>query len=263
MRYVRIFLLEAQYALVYKSRSLVWFLVALINATLYLLFWRGTLLHGNEGAPWSLSAAVSYYLLLIIAGSFLHVHIEEKVAFEDIQQGGLSAYLTRPFSYAQLMFLHELPWRLVQGFLGMVVLFAVYQWFAHIPLVSSWIQLLPVLLVVLIGYILTFIFKMIIGITSFWLTDFSGIHNLEAIVFLLLGGFVMPLDLFPEGLRSVALAQPMAYMIYYPVRAMQGYFDLPTLGRIAVIQLVWLIIFLTIYKRLWAMGVKRFTGVGQ
>ncbi|MFZ5844842.1 MAG: ABC-2 family transporter protein, partial [Patescibacteria group bacterium] len=161
------------------------------------------------------------------------------------------------------MFLHELPWRLVQGFFGVVVLLTVYLWLAHFSLVSSWLQFALVLLVVLIGYLLTFIFKMIIGITSFWVTDFSGIHNLEAIVFLLLGGFVMPLDLLPEGLKSMALIQPVAYMIYYPVRAMQGYFDLPTLGRIAVTQFVWLLVLLTIYKRLWTAGVKRFTGVGQ
>src|SRR3989304_6642440 len=107
MRYVRMLLLHFDLALVSRSRSFIWFLITLINPLIYLTFWRGALTAGSASPiGWSLSSVASYYLLLVIAGAFLSVHIEEVVAYYDIQQGWLSNYLTRPFSYFWFKFFH-------------------------------------------------------------------------------------------------------------------------------------------------------------
>ncbi|HLD24832.1 MAG TPA: ABC-2 family transporter protein, partial [Patescibacteria group bacterium] len=124
-RYLTVFLLYAQHALEYKARSFVWFFVIFMDAMIYLLFWRGALSNPSTTGVWTFSEAVSYYLLLLIAGSFLQVHIEEEVAFEDIQYGRLSQYLLRPFSYYKFKFFQELPWRIIQGGFGLLTLIGI------------------------------------------------------------------------------------------------------------------------------------------
>ena len=122
MRHLRIFLLHLQYAFELRSRSFVWFLISFINASIYLLFWQGALRTGNvivEGL--SLSGITSYYLLLIIAGAFLTVHIDEDIALGDIKQGYLVKYLTRPFSYFWIKFIEEIPYRETRNYLKLIL----------------------------------------------------------------------------------------------------------------------------------------------
>lgn len=261
-RYARILLLTSQHVLEYKSRAFVWFLITLLNASLYLLFWRGAL--GSEGTnTWSFPIAVSYYLLLIVVGAFLHVHVDEEVAFDDIQRGGLAKYLTRPFSYFRIKFLEELPWRFIQAIFGAIIFTSIILLGIKFPLVSTPPQILLALCILILGYILTFIYKMIIGLSAFWMTDYSGLHNMEAITFILLGGFIIPLDLLPSAIRPIALGQPIAYMIYYPVISLQGMLSLDELVRIISTQIIWIVVGALAYQYLWHRGLRRFTAVGQ
>ena len=100
MKYVKIFLLHFQEATDERSRMFVWFLISLINPLVYLLFWRGAHTSLPETTnQWQLSGFASYYVLLILAGSFLRVHIEEYIAYYDIELGYLANSLLKPVSY--------------------------------------------------------------------------------------------------------------------------------------------------------------------
>lgn len=244
---------------------LVWFLISSLNPLIYLLFWRGAITTLSDGSgQWSLSAFASYYLLLIIANSFLQVHIEENIARFDIQEGYLANHLLKPVPYFWQKFFHELPFRCLEGLFGVVVF--IFFWFAYpgvIKLSDSAAIFSLSILVMLCGYFISFLFKMILGLSALWTTDFTGLAQLAGVVILVFGGFVVPLDLFPSWLRTVAFALPFSYMFYFPVRAFQGSLPMGELWRAIGMQLVWIVAFLLLYRRMWTAGLKRFTGVGQ
>ncbi len=262
-RVAAIFLLYAQHALEYKSRSLVWFLLVFIDAGVYLLYWRGVLTDPQTGSIWSLSQAVSYYLLLLVAGSFLEVHIEEEVAFEDIQYGRLSQYLLRPFPYAGFKFFQELPWRIIQGGFGLLTLVVISRFFSQFRIVSTPQEILPVLFIAANAYLLCFIYKMIVGSVSFWTTDYTGMQNIQTIVFLIFSGVLIPLHLLPDAILQFALAQPIAYMMYYPVVAAQGSLTPDGMWRVVVTQWAWILVLAVLFKVVWTRGLRAFTAVGQ
>jgi ABC-2 type transport system permease protein len=259
----RVFLLFSQHALEYKGRSFVWFLVTLLEASIFLLFWRGALATGQTNIPWNSMQVMSYYLLLIVAGTFLNIHIEEEVAFEDIQQGKLSQYLTRPFSYLGFKFFQELPWRIVQGTFGLIALFIVALYFPGVTLFPDKSSIPFVVALVFIGYGLSFIYKMCIGVLAFWTTDFRGLGNLETIVFMLFAGLLVPLHFLPDSFRGVALLQPLAFILYYPILAVEGLLSMQELLRALLLQAGWFIVLLLVYQRLWRAGIRRFSAVGQ
>lgn len=257
------FLLFAQHTLEYKSRSLVWFLIALLEASVYLLFWRGALATGQTTIPWSSTQVMSYYLLLIVGGTFLHVHIEEEVAYEDIQMGRLSQYLTRPFSYLGFKFFQELPWRIVQGSLGVVVLIGISLWFPGVELFPDKSTIPFVAALVVVGFGLSFVYKMCVGALAFWTTDFRGLGNLEAILFMLFAGLLVPLHFLPDAVKSFALVQPLAFIFYYPILATEGILHARELVAILFAQVGWFIALLFIFGRLWRAGLRKFSAVGQ
>src|SRR6266849_4791416 len=103
MKYIRIFLLNLQKHIELRSRMIVWLLVVAFNPLIMILFWRGVSTALPDG--WNVSLLTSYYFLVIVAGAFLMCHIEEDVAELDIQEGNLSPYLLKPFSYFWMKFL--------------------------------------------------------------------------------------------------------------------------------------------------------------
>jgi len=262
-RLAAVFFLYAQHALEYKSRSLVWFLVILIDVSVYLLYWRGVFSTSTSTIPWTLRNAISYYLLLLIAGSFLQVHIEEEVAFEDIQLGRLSQYLLRPFSYIWFKFFQELPWRLIQGGFGLLTLLAIITVFHGFEITLTVATIPLVFMIILLGYAISFVYKMIIGIIAFWTTDYTGIQNVQSIIFLLFSGVLVPLHLLPDTLRSFALVQPLAYILYYPILAVQGVLPVGQLWGVMITQVFWLGALYFAYRVLWSRGIRQFTSIGQ
>jgi len=263
MRHFRIFLLHAQQVLEYRSRSFVWWLNIFFNASIYLLFWRGALL-ANPNLGWSFPQAMSYYLLLMIIGASLQVHIEEDIAYQDIQQGRLVQFLTKPYAYFWFKFQEELPYRLLQGSFGIVLLLGISLYLGgQFVLIRGLLEAMLIALVILLGFFIAFVFKMILGIAAFWFIDTLGLFQSVTVVYLIFSGFVMPLSLFPQALQTVAYILPFAYQIYFPIISLQGLLNTVQLSQVIIIQLVWLGVLLVLYQKIWKAGLRLFSGVGQ
>lgn len=263
MRYVRIFFLHFQDAIDAKSRMLVWFFISLINPLIYLLFWRGastdTIL-----TNWTMPTMVSYYILLMIAGALLQVHIEENIAYYDIQLGYLANYLIKPVSYIRYKFLQELPYRLIEGSFGLcVLLILVFGFHVSFQIIHSPQVILLSIIIICLAYFISFLFKMILGISALWTTDFTGLAQLIGVVILSFGGFIVPIHLFPDYLQKIVTLTPFPYIFYYPITSVLGYYQITMLTKIILIQILWIITFIILYRILWLKGVNKFTAVGR
>ncbi|MBI2034964.1 MAG: ABC-2 family transporter protein [Candidatus Levybacteria bacterium] len=265
MKYVRIFLLHFQQVFEQRARSLVWFILAFLNPLIMLTFWLGAFSQkGFSLVAWSLSSITSYYFLLIIAGAFLIVHVEEDVAVLDIREGALARYLLRPISYYWIKFFDETGYRLLQGAFGVIIFFIFSLFFTgFVSLANTLIQILFAVIIVILGYLISFTFKMILGLSAFWFTDFWGLQQLTEVVILVMAGFVMPLDLFPEFIRKIAFFLPFSYMAYFPLIAVQGKLALFELLRVILAQSFWFLTLFFFYQFLWRKGVKKFAAIGQ
>lgn len=265
MRYFHIFLIHFHRVIENRSRSFVWTLLALFNPLIYLCFWLAVYKSsGSMIADWSLPELTSYYLLLTFAGSFLIAHIEESVALEDIYEGGLVRFILRPFSYFWDLYFGELGWRIFQGSIGLLIFFIFTFFFGQLTtVVTSPLLILLTVLSVILAFTLSFIFKMILGFSAFWLTEFRGLQSTVEIFILIFGGFIVPLHFLPSALEGVAMKLPFAYMVYYPILAIQGKLDLLSIIKILFLQLIWIAVFAFAYKIIWNAGLRRFTGVGN
>lgn len=265
MKYIKVFLLHLQDALEDRSRSVVWFLIALINPVIYLLFWRGATGNGGmQNSVWTLSGFVSYYLLLVITSAFLMVHIEEYIAWYDVKEGYLTNHLLRPISYFWQNFFHELPYRMLQGSFGIAVLLIFWVFYPGlVTLVTNPEQIILGIVIILSAYFLSFCFKMLLGLSALFTTDFYGLAEFVGVLILVFGGFVIPLDLFPSQLIRLVSVLPFPYMFYYPILAIAGRLDVQALFRLIGIQVGWIVIFLLLYRYLWKKGSRLFTGVGR
>ena len=103
-------------------------------------------------------------------------HVELYVAYIDIKQGELIRELLRPFPYLLIRSISESPWRILQMSYALitVTLLAV---FLKIPIELSNVPIIITLslLVALNAFAISFMFKMILGLTAFWMTNIDNI----------------------------------------------------------------------------------------
>jgi ABC-2 type transport system permease protein len=265
MRHLRIFLLYFQHIFEYRSRSFVWFLKSTIGPLLILTFWIGALKGSNTiPSQWSFSTLTSYYFLLIIATALLTAHIEEVVAKEDIQEGRLVKYILKPFSYFWANFFIETPYRVLQGTMAIIAAsFLVYLFKVNFAFTTDPEVLLLGIIISILAYFLSFVFKMIVGLLGFWLIDIHGFNQLVDVILLVFAGYILPLSLLPKPFEILSYFLPFSYMIYFPIIAFQGKLKLIELLEIISAQILWLLVFYLLYRFLWSRGLKKFTAVGQ
>lgn len=265
MRAIRILILHFEHITEHRVRSFVWFLISLFNPLLYILFWRGAMQGKTEIAPtWTLSSMTSYYFLLTIIASVLMSHIEEDVSETDIKEGALTQYLMKPYSYFWMKFFQEIHYRLLQGGYGVIVLLLFFLFFGiQITLVKNPLFILLTIPVFILGYFLSFVFKLIVGFVSFWTTDIRGLYSFIDIILIIFAGYIMPITLLIQPLEGVAKILPFSYIIYFPVTALQGKYNVQELIQIMGMQALWLFFFFLLYYILWKKGLKEFTGIGQ
>lgn len=127
----------------------------------------------------------------------------------------------------------------------------------------TFIPTMVTIMSIMLAYFLVFIFKMIVGISALWITDYSGLQQLVTVIILIFAGFVIPLPFLPSGIRQIAFMLPFAYMIYFPVTVLQGVSSVANSIQGIGMQIVWLFILTGTFSFLWQRGIRKFTGVGQ
>ncbi len=260
----RIFLLHFQDAFESRSRSFVWFLLAVLNPLISLIFLQGVLRTGLVYfGEWNSSTIALYYFLLIIANALIISHIEEKIAEYDIHEGRLAMFLLKPFSYLWLNFFEELPHRLIQGSFGLAIFLCMFLIFPHFfNLSMTFSEIMTALIIVCLAYMISFLLKVIVGLSAFWFTDYHGLQQVVGVAWIILAGVVMPVGLYPQFLIKITHFLPFVYIIYYPVLSWMGRLHQLQMLRIILFQLIWISILYFIYQQLWTRGKKIFSGVG-
>ena len=261
MRYAKVLFITLQKVIEQKNKSFVYFLMSLFVPLVMILFWRGA---NYSHQQFSFSTISTYYFFLVIVGAFLMPHQEEFIAEELIHQGNLGSYLMKPLSFFSVMLLEEAPWQILQSIFGTIAISIFFILFGNIFIISksptTWILSG---IVFVLAYFLAFLYKMCLAFCGFWITEMGGVIQLSEIFLFTFAGYIGPLFIFPDVLAKLASILPFSYMIYFPVVAFQGRLQSIYIIEGIIAQLVWIIIFASLYGFLWKKGLKKFTAVGQ
>lgn len=213
---------------------------------------------------WTLSSVTNYYFLLIIAAAVLMTHVEVPIFRDDIEKGELAGRLLKPFSYYWQRFSIELPVRIFQGIAGVIIYFLLsYLYQTYLPFHLNLETILLTVVMIVLAYLICFTFKMILAITALWTTETRGAQELTEILIFLFAGYIVPVNLLPGILEKIAYMLPFAYIIYYPIIAIQGKLDLHTSTTVIMIQLLWLVILGLLFRFLWKKGLMHYADFGH
>lgn len=266
MRLFRLFLLSLHKVTYIRSKCVVWFLMSIFVPSLICMYWVIALKDNPQlGKLFSTSQIVSYYITIVVLNSLVVSHLKEQIMRKDIQNGEMSRYLLKPQSYYwhNLIF-NEMPYRIVQGFYGVVVIGILALLFPHIIDIGH-DRALFVLGVYssIIGFFICSNIEILLGLLAFWFYDLKLVHNAYEVILIILGGVNMPLYLFPRLLEQFAFLTPLPHIIYVPTLFFTGHVAPADIPPLLLQQILWLIGTTILYLVIWKRGIRVYTASGS
>jgi viologen exporter family transport system permease protein len=167
-----------------------------------------------------------------------------RVAWEvdqDVRTGALAVQLIRPLSYPLYRVSVSLGERAVRYAMSAVVASLVALALVG-PIRVSATGLVVFLAALPLAFVLDLLSYLLIGLGAFWLEDTTGLALIYSRVTMILGGMLLPLELFPDGLQAVARSLPFALVMYGPARLFVRP-DVGFLAELLVKQTAFIVIF--------------------
>src|SRR5262245_17857949 len=184
---------------------------------IFLQLWRVTYTETRSTQLGGLTLAqMLWYLSMTEAITLSAPRVAQEVD-QDVRTGALAVQLIRPLAYPLARLWTTLGERLVRFALNAVVGAAMALGFVG-PIAFTAAGLLLFALALPLAFVLDFLGNFLIGLAAFWLEDTSGLTLIYSRVTMILGGMLIPIELFPSAFQPVLRALPFASMVYGPAR---------------------------------------------
>jgi ABC-2 type transport system permease protein len=151
--------------------------------------------------------AVTEWILL--SAPLRHLELQEQV-----RRGDVVCQLSRPLAYPQALVAECLGMLLVRApWLGVVAFGAAYAYTGVAPSFSALALVVPFGL--LSALVLAELY-LVLGLVAFWLRDATPLYWVSGKLTFILGGLMLPLELYPRWLQLVAACTPFPSLLAGP-----------------------------------------------
>lgn len=243
----------------YRTEFLIWVLTT--NMPLVMMgLWTAVVDEGPVGR-FGKQEIVAYYLGMLIVRLLTGSWMVWELTM-DIRQGELASRLLRPlhplWAYSA-EHLAAVPMR------ALVVspLFGVLAWVARDKLPLHDLVRLLVLLASLAGaWLLLFLTMAFIGTMAMFVESALSVYDLWLGIHAILSGYLVPLELLPPWVTSLAHKLPFRYMLGFPVETLIGLEPAAAALRDLGVQWAYVAGMLAAVLLLWRAGMRRFVAFG-
>jgi viologen exporter family transport system permease protein len=177
-----------------------------------------------------------------------------RIIDEEVKTGTLAYSISRPYIY-NLFHYFGFVGRVVPSVITNVVLGSLVGVLMVGPIPITPQAILAGGLLLMLGFSLDFLMSLSIGLAAFWLEDTSALMWLFHKGFMVFGGAILPLALFPDKVRIIAESLPFAQLYYGAARILVHY-DPALFARFLQLQLGWIAVFGTLVTIMYRRGVR-------
>jgi ABC-2 type transport system permease protein len=168
-----------------------------------------------KAAPWQLVWYLAATEWVFLSAPQLHIEMQE-----EIRRGDIACRLPRPVSYVGATFAYGVGTLAVRApVLGATAFACAFFFTERVP---SWLAFAYVVPFGLYAALLVLALYLLIGLLAFWLVDVTPVYWVWQKLLFVLGGFMLPLELFPTWIQRVGAFTPFPAMIAGPAGFMLG-----------------------------------------
>ncbi len=212
---------------------------------------------------YSFDEMLLYYVSAILLTKLVRGKEREAALSQEIYEGSYTRYIIYPtsfFRYKYAQHLGALAPAAVQ-----VVVFGAAATAAIDPGALESISVTSIamtLVIVAIANLLHFVMKAPIEGVAFWADNVWSLDVMLRFIVGILGGMMLPLDLYPSWAQELLAWLPFQYVTYFPARVLVGEIGGVDFAFGVAIALFWTAVFACIVRVVWRRGDLQYTGVG-
>lgn len=243
-------------ALIYRSNSLFFLVLVLIQIFILRKVWTSLYADQSSVEGFDRSALLVYLTIANLQAWLFNTRTVMYYMYERVREGLVAFDIMRPVGFVGQMLAHLVGSS--AGYLAFMlpalpVLWAI-GWLGGPASLSA--GLLYVVSFVL-GYAVAMLLTVCIGMISFWTIETEGMGLLYQLVSQFFAGALVPLVMFPAGLRILAEALPFQATAYTPVAiyvgTMHGGAAVAALG----VQVAWVAALAVVVHLMWKRALYR------
>lgn len=233
----------------------------LIEPIVYLVVW--TTIADSQGgsiAGYSTDDFIGYYIAWTLVRA-MNISLTPYVWDGRIQRGRINDHLMQPWHLFHRDFSWFSGWKPV--WLAWWVPLAAILLLVFRPNLEVVLWQIPAFFIaVVFGYTLRFILLYLLGMVSFWTTRASALFELVVAGEILLSGRLVPLDLMPDWVQTLAAWLPFKWTYQAPIEIAIGRSSaLETLATYGW-QILWIGLLGVVFAAVWRRAVRRYSAVG-
>lgn len=118
------------------------------------------------------------------------------------------------------------------------------------------------LLALIGGWMVNLMVNFAIGSLSLYMESSLKVLDVWFTLFMAFSGYIVPIELFPEGLRAVLDWLPFRYQIGFPVEVMTNGIGLERALTLLAVQWGWVVALFGLTALLWTRGLSKFSAYG-
>lgn len=201
----------------YVGEALLRSIFLVIIVFVFVQLW--TLTYSVLGTPtigsYTLAQMVWYFAFA--EAIMLSVPVVRQKVDQEVKSGELAYRLNKPYHYILYLAADYAGEWVVRFGLNLLIGIGLALVFAG-PIPFSAGGLLAAAIVLLGAVALDFLGATAVSLLAFWVEDTAPFTLIYRRMVMLLGGMMIPLDVFPEPLSSIARSLPFSYIVYGPAR---------------------------------------------
>ena len=113
------------------------------------------------------------------------------------------------------------------------------------------------------AYLVRSMFQGTLGMLNFWTTRGAAVFDLYIAVEMLLSGRLVPLQLMPDWVQTLANFLPFKWTFGFPIESLVGNLSTQQLLLGLCAQALWIGIGFLLFRVAWSHAIKRFVSVGN
>jgi ABC-2 type transport system permease protein len=227
---------------------------------IFLNLWRVTFSSANATTLGGLSLPQMLWYLAMTEAILTSRQRMTAAVDHDVRTGAVAVHLLRPLSYPLYRLWTDIGERGVSFALRLVIVSSIALIFVGpIPFSLPGIALFA--LSVPFAFLLDFLMFFLIGLCAFWLEDTSGLVLIVSRLTMILGGMLIPLELFPDAFQPVLRVLPFSSIVYGPARMFVNP-DLEFLLNLILRQGVSIVILAAIVALVYRVALRRINANG-
>ena len=264
--YSTVFSLGVQNAFVYRWNFFIRAAFGLIPLAATVWIWRAIFEARGSGSSvggYSFGEMVFYFVAVTIVESLVSPSDDEWQIAADIREGRISSYLLRPLDYRAYRASLFLSSRAVYAGVALVPLALVWLWLpGEMKLPADGATWATFFVSMALAAAIQFLIAFVMATLAFWVLEISTLVFILYSFEYFLSGRIFPIDVMPAGLRTVLMALPFPYELYFPAAIWMGKVSGPSMWSGLAVQAGWALALFALSSWLWRRGVRRYGAFG-